>query len=72
MSACMALLDDYDSLEPRRLAKVVRDPRQVRRLLALATAYDIMSRAAAKGIFSPRVLPRPLSLCRRCVAPLSV
>jgi len=47
MSACIALRDDYDSVELRRLAKVSRDPGQVRRLLALAAAYDGISRAAA-------------------------
>ena len=50
MSACIALRDDYDSLELRRLAKVSRDPRQVRRLLALAAAYDGMTRAAAARV----------------------
>jgi transposase len=50
MSACIALRDDYDSAALRRLAKVSRDPRQVRRLLALAAAYDGMSRAAAAKV----------------------
>ena len=50
MSACIALRDDYDSLELRRLAKVSRDPRQVRRLLALAAAYDGMSRTEAAKV----------------------
>ena len=40
MSVCIALRDDYDSIQVRRLAKRCRDPRQVRRLLALAAAYD--------------------------------
>ena len=50
MSACIALRDDYDSLELRRLAKASRDPRQVRRLLALAAAYDGMSRTDAAKV----------------------
>ena len=44
MSVCIALRNDYDGGELRRLAKRCRDPRQVRRLLALAAAYDGMSR----------------------------
>ena len=47
MSACIGLRDDYDSIELRSLAKRSRDPGQVRRLLALAAAYDGMSRADA-------------------------
>ena len=43
MSVCIALRDDYDSIELRCLAKHSRDPRQVRRLLALAAVYDGMS-----------------------------
>ncbi len=50
MSVCIALRDDYDSLELRRLAKASRDPRQVRRLLALAAAYDGMSRTDAAKV----------------------
>ena len=50
MSACIALRDDYDSIELRGLAKRSRDPRQVRRLLALAAVYDGMSRAAAAKV----------------------
>ena len=50
MSACIALRDDYDSLELRGLAKRSLDTRQVRRLLALAAAYDGMSRAAAAWV----------------------
>ena len=50
MSACIALRDDYDSLTLRRLAKRSRDPRQVRRLLALAAAYDGMSRTEAARV----------------------
>ena len=47
MSGCIALRDDYDSIELRCLAKHSRDPRQVRRLLALAAVYGGMSRAEA-------------------------
>jgi len=50
MSVSLALRDDYDSLELRRFAKTCRDPRQVRRLLALAAAYDGMSRAEAAKV----------------------
>ena len=50
MSACIAPRDDYDSLELRGLAKRSLDTRQVRRLLALAAAYDGMSRAAAARV----------------------
>ena len=47
---CIALRYDYDSIQLRRLAKRCRDPRQVRRLLALAAAYDGMSRAEAAKV----------------------
>ncbi len=50
MSACVALRDDYDSLALRDLAKRSRDPRQVRRLLALAAVYAGMSRADAARV----------------------
>lgn len=50
MSVSIALRDDYDSVELRRLAKASRDPRQVRRLLALASVYDGMSRSAAAKV----------------------
>ena len=50
MSACTVLRDDYDSLELRGLAKRSLDTRQVRRLLALAAAYDGMRRAAAARV----------------------
>ena len=50
MSACIALRDDYDSLALRDLARRSRDPRQVRRLLALAAAYDGMSRTVAAKV----------------------
>ena len=50
MSACIVLRDDYDSLELRGLAKRSLYTRQVRRPLALATAYDGMSRAATARV----------------------
>ncbi len=50
MSSCVALRDDYDGGELRILAKRSRDPRQVRRLLALAAAYDGMSRTEAAKV----------------------
>ena len=50
MSACIALRDDYDGLSLRGLAKRGRDARQVRRLLALAAAYDGMSRTDAAKV----------------------
>ena len=50
MSACIALRDDYDGVALRDLAKRSRDARQVRRLLALAAAYDGMSRTDAAKV----------------------
>ena len=50
MSACIALRDDYDSPALRDLARRSRDPRQLRRLLALAAAYDGMSRTEAAKV----------------------
>ncbi len=50
MSVCISLRDDYDGLQLRELARASRDPRQVRRLLALAAAYDGMSRADAARV----------------------
>ena len=47
MSASIALREDYDGGELRILAKRSRDPRQVRRLLALAAAYDGLNRSDA-------------------------
>jgi len=44
------LRDDYDAAELRTLAKRSRDPRQIRRLLALAAVYDGMSRAEAAKV----------------------
>jgi hypothetical protein len=42
--------DDYDAAGLRALAKRSRDPRQIRRLLALAAVYDGMTAAwTARG-----------------------
>ena len=46
----IALRDDYDAAELRRLAKRNRDNRQIRRLLRLAAVYDGMSRADAAQV----------------------
>ena len=48
MSVCIALRDDYDSIQLRCLAKRSLDPRQVRRLLSLAAVYDGMSRTEGR------------------------
>lgn len=50
MPSTVALRDDYDAAELRSLAKRSRDPRQIRRLLALAAVYGGMSRAAAARV----------------------
>ena len=50
MSACITLRDDYNGSKLRGLARRSRDPRQVRRLLALAAAYDGISRADAAKV----------------------
>ena len=50
MSVSLPLRDDYDSIELRRRAKASDDPRQVRRLLALAAVYDGMSRREAAKV----------------------
>jgi transposase len=50
MSVCIALRNDYDGNQLRALAKRSRDPRQVRRLLALAAVYDGMSRSEAAKV----------------------
>jgi len=50
MSSSVALRDDYDGGELRLLAKRSRDTRQVRRLLALAAAYDGMNRTEAAKV----------------------
>jgi len=50
MPSVVQLRDDYDTAELRKLAKRSRDPRQIRRLLALAAVYDGMSRAEAAKV----------------------
>jgi transposase len=50
MSSSVQLRDDYDAAGLRELAKRSRDPRQIRRLLALAAVYDGMSRADAARV----------------------
>ena len=50
MSVCIALRNDYDGNQLRALARGSRDPRQVRRLLALAAVYDGMSRSEAARV----------------------
>lgn len=48
--ASVELRSDYDGPGLRALAKRSRDPRQIRRLLALAAVYDGMSRADAARV----------------------
>lgn len=50
MPSTVQLRDDYDAAHLRVLAKRSRDPRQIRRLLALAAVYDGMSRADAAKV----------------------
>ncbi len=50
MPSSVQLRDDYDGAGLRDLAKRSRDPRQIRRLLALAAVYDGMSRADAARV----------------------
>ncbi len=50
MPSSVQLRDDYDAATLRELAKRSRDPRQIRRLLALAAVYDGMSRADAAKV----------------------
>ncbi len=50
MPSTVQLRDDYDAAQLRALAKRSRDPRQIRRLLALAAVYDGMSRADAAKV----------------------
>ena len=49
MSA-IPLRTDYDAARSRALARKSRDPKQVRRLLAIAAVYDGMNRADAAAI----------------------
>ena len=50
MAASIALRDDFDAEKLCSLARSEKDPRQVRRLLALAAVYDGMSRTAAAKV----------------------
>jgi len=50
MTGALPLRDDYDACGLRRAAKSCSDPRQIRRLLALAGVYDGMSRSQAARI----------------------
>ena len=50
MTSSVQLRDDYDAAALRDLAKRSRDPRQIRRLLALAAVYAGMSRADAAQV----------------------
>ena len=50
MAAAIALREDFDAGDLRRLAAGVKDADQARRLLALAAAYDGMNREDAARI----------------------
>ena len=50
MPSHVPLREDYDAAGLRTLARRSRNPRQIRRLLALAAVYDGMSRAAAAQV----------------------
>ena len=50
MATAIALRTDFDAHGLRALARRSRDPHQVRRLLALAAAYDGASRAEAAAV----------------------
>src|SRR6202047_4068976 len=50
MSAAIGLRQDFEAAALRRLASMVKDADQVRRLLAVAAVYDGMSRADAARI----------------------
>ena len=50
MPSTVQLRDDYDAAVLHTLAKRSRDPRQIRRLLALAAVYAGMSRAEAARV----------------------
>jgi len=50
MSAAIDLRQDFDAAALRRLASVVKDASQVRRLLAVAAVYDGMSRGEAARV----------------------
>jgi hypothetical protein len=50
MASSVQLRDDYDAAGLRELVKRSREPRQIRRILALAAVYDGMSRADAARV----------------------
>jgi hypothetical protein len=50
LSAAIGLRQDFGAATLRRLATTVKDPDQVRRLLAVAAVYDGMSREEAARI----------------------
>lgn len=50
MAGAIRVRDDYTARDLRRLAKVCREPRQIRRLLSLAAVNDGMSRTDAAKI----------------------
>ena len=50
MSRAVPIRDDFDAATLRQLSKRCSDPRQIRRLLALAAVYDGMTRAEAARI----------------------
>jgi transposase len=50
MASSVQLRDDYDATALRELAKRSQNPRQIRRLLALAAVYTGMSRAEAARV----------------------
>ena len=50
MSHAVPLRQDFDAATLRRLSKRCSDPRQIRRLLALAAVYDGMSREEAARV----------------------
>ena len=50
MARGVVLRSDYDATRLRKLSKSVKNPRQIRRLLAVAAVYDGMSRTDAARI----------------------
>jgi transposase len=50
MGSAVRLREDYDAAVLRRLARTAQDPKQVRRLLALAAVYDGADRARAARV----------------------
>ena len=66
MSSAIPLRDDFDGPELRALAKVSRDPVQVRRLLALAEIYDGHSRSVAARVGGARPIGTESRHPKRC------